>query len=103
MGIRAMLSCLEMVPITLLFVHAYPLKPYILNRDPEAADGRPQGLPKSYQGGVGGVRAYLAMINPSENIEGLMFAFRMAREDRRRKKAAGLEYNPLVSRDGTPC
>lgn len=93
MGIPSMLSCLEMVPISLLVVYAYPLTPYVSQRNPETA---PEAFQPSYQGGPGGVRAYLAMLSPAENMEALFFAFRMAGEEGRRKKGAMVsEYSPM--------
>lgn len=99
-GIPCMLSCVEMVPICLLMLHAYPLKPYIHQRGTQAVEAGLPGrsdFPQSYQGGPLGVWAWLAMLNPRENIEGFMFAFRIGgKKTRVLKVSSPAEYNPLV-------
>ncbi|KAK1763080.1 organic solute transporter Ostalpha-domain-containing protein, partial [Phialemonium atrogriseum] len=83
MGIPSMLSCIEMVPICLLIAWVYPLSPYLLRcgrdrRTPAAERGRATvDYPRSYQGGPLGVWGLLAILSPRENIECLVFAFRM--------------------------
>ncbi|KAL7919637.1 organic solute transporter Ostalpha domain-containing protein [Trichoderma austrokoningii] len=80
-GIPALLSCIEMVPISAFIAWAYSVQPYLLGRgaDTERLSG-PTDIPKSYQGGFLGVRAFLAMLNPRETVEGIVFAFSMITE-----------------------
>lgn len=50
-GIPSMLSCIEMVPISLVVVHAYPVTPYLLRRDTQTAragQGGTKDCPGSY-------------------------------------------------------
>lgn len=81
-GIPAMLSCIEMVPISLLLVWAYSVQPYLIKRSQTHVmeAGGPTALPRSYQGGFLGIRAFLAMFNPMETLEAIAFAFKMATE-----------------------
>lgn len=80
-GIPALLSCIEMVPISAFMAWAYSARPYILGRgaDIEGSSGYAD-IPRSYQGGPFGVRAFLAMLNPRETVEGIIFAFYMFTE-----------------------
>ncbi|KAK1255080.1 hypothetical protein MKX08_009075 [Trichoderma sp. CBMAI-0020] len=76
-GIPALLSCIEMVPISVFIAWAYSVQPYSLARaDIEGASGHTD-IPRSYQGGFLGIRAFLAMLNPRETVEGIVFAFYM--------------------------
>ncbi|KFY28375.1 hypothetical protein V491_00498 [Pseudogymnoascus sp. VKM F-3775] len=73
-GIPALLSCLEMVPISLLMVWAYPVSPYRMR---PSTSRNFEGVPTSYQGGFLGIRAFLSMVNPSDTIEGAAFAIKL--------------------------
>ncbi|KAH8129881.1 hypothetical protein FP744_10006883 [Trichoderma asperellum] len=77
-GLPALLSCIEMVPISVFLAWAYSVQPYLLGRvaDMEDSSGR-AAIPRSYQGGFLGVRAFLAMLNPKETVEGIILAFYM--------------------------
>lgn len=77
-GIPALLSCIEMVPISAFIAWAYSVQPYLLGRsvDIEGSSGHAD-IPRSYQGGFLGIRAFLAMLNPRETVEGIIFAFYM--------------------------
>lgn len=79
MGIPALLSCLEMVPICFLLVWSYPVKPY---KYQSATATDTERLPKvdfqrSYQGGFLGYRAILGMMSPVETLKGVFFAFQL--------------------------
>lgn len=80
-GIPALLSCIEMVPISAFIAWAYSVQPYLLGRgaDIERSGGYAD-IPRSYQGGFLGVRAFLTMLNPRETVEGIIFAFYMLTE-----------------------
>lgn len=67
-----------MVPISAFIAWAYSVQPYLLGRgaDIEGSSERAD-IPRSYQGGFLGIRAFLAMLNPRETIEGIIFAFYM--------------------------
>lgn len=65
-GIPCMLICLEMVPLSLFFVWAYPWSPYAKSNNPVV----------QYQGGFLGYRAFFEMMNPSELLHGIVFAFK---------------------------
>ncbi|KFX89728.1 hypothetical protein O988_08534 [Pseudogymnoascus sp. VKM F-3808] len=77
-GIPALLSCLEMVPISLLLIWAYPVGPYKYGPSGEACE-RQSGdrNTRSYQGGFLGVRAFIAVVNPIETIKGVALAFEL--------------------------
>jgi hypothetical protein len=79
-GIPALLSCLEMVPICLV-VWAYPVSPYYINprnsRESESYLHDTDASPQSYQGGYLSLKAFLSVWNPSETIRGSVFAFKI--------------------------
>lgn len=93
-GIPALLSCIEMVPISAFMAWAYSVQPYLLGRgaDTEALSGR-KDIIISYQGGFFGVRAFLAMLNPRETVEGVIFAFYMITEVREPSNASELGHD----------
>lgn len=70
-GIPNLLICIEMVPISLVMVWSYPVKPYVLHSDPERAYN------PSYQGGALGYRALLGMMSPSDTLRGIVRAVQM--------------------------
>lgn len=94
-GIPALVNCLVMVPFSIFFHYAYDVGPYIIDRH-----GRPRSSrsPSSraeagaaaaaeaqylrYQGGPLGVRAFTGMLNPSEFLGAIAFAFTMFRHRR---------------------
>jgi hypothetical protein len=85
-----------MVPLSLFFLYAYHWNPYLLHS--HGTDS--QGLPLRYHGGFLGVRAWFAMWNPKETLDAIVFAFKIAMEQRNMKKSGGRmpgsEYSPLV-------
>jgi hypothetical protein len=77
-GIPALLSCLEMVPISLLLIWAYPVGPYKYGQSGEACERQSgERNTRSYQGGFLGVRAFIAVANPMETIKGVALAFEL--------------------------
>lgn len=77
-GIPALLSCLEMVPISLLIIWAYPVGPYKYGPSGEACERERDELPpKSYKGGFLGIRALFLMLNPTETAKGVFTAFQL--------------------------
>lgn len=83
-GIPSLLSCLEMVPISLLVFWAYPVGPYKL--ESLVARGAERGenqtwAPTSYQGGFLGLRAFFSMINPFDVLKATFAAFTIAARD----------------------
>ncbi|EEQ27197.1 conserved hypothetical protein [Microsporum canis CBS 113480] len=77
-GIPALLSCLEMVPISLLVIWAYPVGPYKYGLSGEGCEREPEAHPpRSYQGGFLGVRAFISTASPLETIKGVVFAFKL--------------------------
>jgi hypothetical protein len=90
-GIPNLLTCLEMVPLSLFFFYAYPWRPYLLSEQQkqfmnETGDSGVQ-FPGQYQGGPLGVWAWLGMFNPSEIVQAIAFAFSMMSEARRRGRS----------------
>ncbi|OBT56755.1 hypothetical protein VE04_03929 [Pseudogymnoascus sp. 24MN13] len=77
-GIPALLSCLEMVPISLLVIWAYPVAPYKYGPAGEACEREPgETYPRTYQGGFLGVRAFMDVVNPVETATGVVIAFQL--------------------------
>ncbi|OBT79627.1 hypothetical protein VF21_01365 [Pseudogymnoascus sp. 05NY08] len=77
-GIPALLSCLEMVPISLLVIWAYPVAPYKYGPAGEACEREPgETYPRTYQGGFLGVRAFIDVVNPVETAKGVVIAFQL--------------------------
>ncbi|KAJ5720452.1 uncharacterized protein N7483_008386 [Penicillium malachiteum] len=72
MGLPTMVICVQMVPFAIFMHFSFNKKPYIVKQSgqnfemvPEADEkGRP--IPRSYQGGPGGLHAWLAYMNPME-------------------------------------
>lgn len=92
-GIPGLLSCIEMVPISVFLSWAYSVQPYLLGRgtDIEVSSGRAE-ISRSYQGGFFGVRAFLAMLNPRETVEGIIFAFYMITKSREPSGASDFNH-----------
>ncbi|KAM3434357.1 hypothetical protein NHJ13734_006047 [Beauveria thailandica] len=83
-GIPSLLSCLEMVPISLIMFWAYPVGPYKL--ESLVARGAERGetqhwAPTSYQGGFLGIRAFFSMLNPLNVIKATFAAFAISARD----------------------
>ncbi|KAM5349816.1 hypothetical protein ACJ41O_006321 [Fusarium nematophilum] len=97
-GIPNLLACVEMVPLSLFFVWAYPWTVY-LDRDDLGnfeSLNRPGKPSKPYQGGPFGIYAWLAMINPSDTIKAILFAFGQVGQSREaRSVSPGADNEPL--------
>ena len=78
-----MVLCLEMVPFSIFFHYAYDVKPYLLRSQDAEAQPMTATTSSFYQGGILGIRAWLAFLNPAEIIQAIMFAFSMYTESRR--------------------
>lgn len=77
-GMPALLSCLEMVPISLLLIWAYPVGPYKYGWSGESSERVPgESDSRTYQGGFLGIRAFIATVNPVETIKGVFVAFEL--------------------------
>lgn len=76
MGIPSMLPCIEMVFISVFLAWAYSVRPYLIKNFRGSSVEAVQVL-TSYQGGILGVRAFLAIMNPMETINGILFAFQL--------------------------
>ncbi|KAH8650700.1 organic solute transporter Ostalpha-domain-containing protein, partial [Ilyonectria robusta] len=66
-GISNLLTCLEMVPLSIFFLYAYSWNPYLIHNLPSLA----QGQQSRYHGGIIGVRAYVDMINTREIVDAI--------------------------------
>lgn len=77
-GIPSLLSCVEMVPISLVIMWAYPVGPYHLKSSNARRAERGEEheyTPTSYQGGPLGIHAFLSLLNPSDVIKAIFVAF----------------------------
>ncbi|KAL6402733.1 hypothetical protein AUP68_14068 [Ilyonectria robusta] len=90
-GISNLLTCLEMVPLSIFFLYAYSWNPYLIHNLPSLA----QGQQSRYHGGIIGVRAYVDMINPREIVDAIAFAFTMNSRDSRLAKMRAEEDSLL--------
>lgn len=66
-----------MVPICVLVAWAYPISPYLLPSSSLLGDSESSGFSISYAGGFLGWRAFLGMMNPSDTINGIIFAAKL--------------------------
>ncbi|KAF5018607.1 hypothetical protein F66182_9399 [Fusarium sp. NRRL 66182] len=90
-GIPNLLICIELIPFSLFFVWAYPWSVY------KDGDGRgnfsklDQAVKptNAYQGGPFGIRAWLAMLNPSDNLRAIAFVVSQSSRPRRSRVAVG--------------
>jgi hypothetical protein len=73
---------------------AYSVQPYLLGRsaDIEGSSGYAD-IPRTYQGGLLGVRAFLAMLNPRETAEGILFAFYMITKSHEPSKSSDFGHD----------
>ncbi|KAH8665420.1 organic solute transporter Ostalpha-domain-containing protein [Ilyonectria robusta] len=67
-GIPNMLTCLEMVPLSLFFLYAYSWNPYLLHN----VQIETQDQSCRYHGGFLGVRAWVSILNPKEIFDAIM-------------------------------
>lgn len=98
MGIPNLISCVELVPLCLVLMWAYNVRPYILNGAKETTESQ-EYRPQSYQGGPLGIWAFLAVLNPMEMLQAIKFALELALSGRRR--ADDHELQPLGYEDYT--
>ncbi|EXJ86832.1 hypothetical protein A1O3_03786 [Capronia epimyces CBS 606.96] len=89
LGIQSLIICVLMVPLSVFFWYAYSIQPYRIRHTTKSVsdgDGDGDGVweptqeyhplrPLSYQGGFLGIRAWLAMLNPSDIIQAFGFCF----------------------------
>ncbi|KAJ6008472.1 hypothetical protein N7540_012448 [Penicillium herquei] len=72
MGLPTMVICVQMVPFAIFMHFSFNTKPYIVKKSNESiemipeADEKGRPIPRSYQGGPGGLHAWLAYMNPME-------------------------------------
>jgi hypothetical protein len=90
MGIQTMIVCIQMAPIACFFHYAYGIGPYKLSRssstdqhDYSTVDGNGIKVQRRYQGGPLGIRAWLMLFNPMENVRDLRDTFGMIDRARR--------------------
>lgn len=96
-GLKSLLSCLEMVPISLLVMWAYPVAPYLLENISAKREERGEThdyVPTSYQGGIGGTRAFASMVNPLDVIKAIIAAFSVALKERASKLNSAESFSP---------
>lgn len=70
-----------MVPISFVMMWAYPVSPYLLKNASSRREERGEShdyTPSSYQGGVGGIHAFLSMMNPVDIFKAIAVAFTVA-------------------------
>ncbi|GLA40751.1 hypothetical protein AnigIFM63309_008585 [Aspergillus niger] len=105
MGLPTMLICLQMVPLSFLILHAYRTKPYEIPNSvrglrPQAyqalgSDGNEEtllrGIPKHYQGGPWGLRAWTIYLNPLVLFQDVHSAYLMIHNARVLQKIQGRE------------
>lgn len=81
MGLPSMLLCIEMVPISLLLVYAYNAGPYFIRRprnDDSAREELQQaGVLRTYQGGFLGWKVLVAILDPKETLQAILFAVKL--------------------------
>ncbi|KAF5670070.1 hypothetical protein FHETE_4753 [Fusarium heterosporum] len=98
-SIPNLVICIEMVPLALFFMYAYPWKVYQHGHGRgtfaklEEAD-KPQ---LSYQGGPFGIYAWLSMLNPSDSLKAILFIF--SRNDRKEATGASVAMTGYNSND----
>jgi hypothetical protein len=91
-GIPALLSAIEMVPICLLVVWAYPVGPYKVNprasRESESYLQGPDTTQRSYLTGFAWLKAFVSVLSPAETIRGSIYAFQIITKQVPRGSAA---------------
>lgn len=98
MGIPNLVSCVELVPLSLVLIWAYNVRPYLINRSKDTMEAQ-EYHPHSYQGGPLGIWGFLAVLNPMEMLQAIKFALELALGGRR--KADDHELQPLGYEDYT--
>ncbi|MCJ1311439.1 hypothetical protein MMC25_005110 [Agyrium rufum] len=76
-GIPSLLTCIELVPISLFFFYAYSYRPYVIDKSANAIREDGTYHPTTYQGGFLGYRAILGAMDPREIFGGMVFAFKL--------------------------
>lgn len=84
-GIPTLMTCLEMVPISIFFHFAYSVRPYIIHSSSTSSNCTEVGdcsevQNQRYHGGVFGFKAWIAMCNPTETLKAISLAVKMAWE-----------------------
>lgn len=85
------------MPISFLVMWAYPVAPYLLENISEKREERGEThdyVPTSYQGGIGGIRAFTSMVNPLDVIKAIIAAFSVALKERASKYNSGESFSP---------
>ncbi|KAF4442354.1 hypothetical protein F53441_11782 [Fusarium austroafricanum] len=98
-GIPNLVVCLEMVPLAFFFMFAYPWKVYMhgYGRGTFSAIEESNKPQMSYQGGPFGIYAWLAMWNPSDSIQAILF---IVKRDDRNTSATPVAMTGYSSDDG---
>lgn len=91
-----MVICIEMVPLSFLFMWAYPWRVYLDSYSIVGDEQHPGRPSKSYQGGPFGIHAWLAMINPSDIFRAILFAFKHVGNMRKGSR------EPILSNESAP-
>ncbi len=101
-GIPALLTCVEMVPLSLVFVWAYSCSPYKIQGVMVAVgeEGWQKPVQRKYQGGALGLGAWAGMWNPMETLRGIAFAFNMVTSSTDRDTQAEESREMLAYRAG---
>lgn len=84
-----MIICVEMIPLSIAFVWAYPWRVYLVGGKP-LIDGSAAVVQftKPYQGGPVGIYAWLNMLNPSDTIQAIVFGAQQSFGGRRGRNRA---------------
>ncbi|EXL71194.1 hypothetical protein FOPG_13013 [Fusarium oxysporum f. sp. conglutinans race 2 54008] len=106
-GIPNLVICIEMAPLSLFLMFAYPWSVYMSGHGRGNFSKLEQGnMPEgSYQGGPFGIHAWLAMLNPSDSIKAILFIFK---QDNRNASTTSVNMtgyqsnDPLVSHPYNP-
>jgi hypothetical protein len=92
-GVPNLIIILEMIPLSIFFFFAYPWSPYLLSHQRYADDGEMGGrasLPSRYEGGPLGIHAWLGMLDPTEIVQAIIFAFKIITGARKNVGIAGM-------------
>ncbi|CAM1501442.1 Fc.00g034260.m01.CDS01 [Cosmosporella sp. VM-42] len=78
-GIPNLLICVEMVPLSVFFIWAYPWTVYSCTNASLSLEGAngPVNFRQTYQGGPLGIRAWIEMFNPTEITRAILFGIQM--------------------------
>lgn len=94
-----------MVPISFVIMWAYPVGPYRLENaaSKKAERGETHDYAaSSYQGGAGGIRAFIDMVNPIDIIKAITVAFSFAIQERMNQRDSSRnEYYSMSQQTST--